>query len=135
MTLPGLIMGKTVFYSGVNEAKEIKLLSDGSATGFFTCIDVVGLSTGPGKIAGKATSWSMEGTVVVLNFIGTIVPIPGGPDFPPVYNVTFDVKIQRFGGASVGHWTMSAGGVLYCVETLTSGEIVIVYRKDDDSDD
>jgi hypothetical protein len=131
MTEPGRIRGKTVFFAG---PKGIKLLADGSATGHFTCIDVVGLSTGPGNINGEATSWSMEGDVVVVNFVGTLSPIPGGPQFPPKGNVPFTVKIQKFGGAAVGHWTMQIGDVVYCVETLTSGRIAI-YRKDDDRED
>lgn len=132
MTEPGIIRGKTVFYAN---SKGIKLLSDGSATGHFTCIDVVGLSTGPGNINGEATSWSMEGDDVVVNFVGTLSPIPGGPQFPPKSNVPFTVKIQKFGGPGVGHWTMRIGAAVYCVETVTRGKIVIVYRKDDDSDD
>ena len=132
MTEPGLILGKTVFYAN---PKGIKLLADGSATGHFTCIDVVGLSTGPGNINGEATSWSMEGDVVVVNFVGTLSPIPGGPQFPPRSNVPFIVKIQKFGGAGVGHWTMQIGTKVYCIETLTSGKILIVYRKDEDGDD
>jgi hypothetical protein len=34
-----------------------------------------------------------------------------------------------------GHWTMQIGPNVYCVETVTSGKIVIVYRKDDDRGD
>ncbi len=41
--------------------------------------------------------------------------------------VAFTVKIQQFGGARVGHWTLEAGGLLFCVELLTSGQIVIRY--------
>jgi hypothetical protein len=63
----------------------------------------------------------MEGTVVVLNVTGKFLPIPGGH---PV-DVSFTVKIQQFGGAGVGHWTLEVGGFIFCYEILTSGQIVI----------
>jgi hypothetical protein len=62
----------------------------------------------------------MEGTVVVLNVIGKLVSFPGGH---PV-DVSFTVKIQQFGGAGVGRWRLAVGGVIFCVELLTSGQIV-----------
>jgi hypothetical protein len=39
--------------------------------------------------------------------------------------VSFTVKIQQFGGAGVGHWTLEIDGVVYCIETLDSGQIVL----------
>lgn len=133
MTAPGLIRGKTVFFSGPGG---VKLLSDHSATGHFTCIDVFGESTGPGNINGEVTSWSTDPDgSIVLNIIGTVaslLPPDGHPG--PANPVSFTVHIQKFGGKGVGHWTMLAGTTLFCVETLTSGKIVIVYRKADDDD-
>ena len=114
---PGPLAGSTAFGLGV------ELLSDGSATGHFDCVDQQG-GTFPGNIFGEVTSWRMEGQVVVLNVTGKLVSIPGGH---PV-DVSFTVKIQRFGGAGVGHWTLEAFGTLFCVELLTSGQIV--YRPE-----
>jgi hypothetical protein len=119
MQPPGLAAGKTSFGMGV------KLLSDGSATGHFDCVDQGGgRSNFPGNIFGEVTSWSMEGSVIVLNVIGKLVPFPGGH---PV-DVSFTVKIQQFGGAGVGRWTLEVGGVIFCVELVTSGQIV--YRPE-----
>ena len=117
MQLPGLGTGKTAFGMGV------KLYSDGSATGQIDCVDQHGDNL-PGNIFGEVASWSMEGTTVVLNVTGKLVPIPGGHPRP----VSFTVKIQQFGGAGVGHWTLEAFGILFCVELLTSGQIV--YRAE-----
>ena len=102
---------------------DVQLLADGSATGHVDCVDQHG-DNFPGNIFGEVTSWSMEGTTVVLNVTGKLLPIPGGH---PV-DVSFTVKIQRFGGAGVGHWTLEAFGTLFCVELLTSGQIV--YRPE-----
>jgi hypothetical protein len=99
----------------------VTLLSDGSATGHFDCVDHHGDLPGfPGNVSGEVTSWSMEGTVIVLNVTGKLVAFPGGH---PV-DVAFTVKIQRFGGAGVGHWTLEVGGFIFCYELLTSGQIV-----------
>jgi len=108
-------MGNTSWGAGV------KLFSDGSASGQFDCVDHHGAAPGyPGNIWGKVTSWRMEGTVVVLEVVGKVVGFPGGhPE-----DVAFTVKIQRFGGAGVGHWTLEIGGFIFCYETLTSGQIV-----------
>ena len=113
----GLAAGRTAF------GMEVTLLADGSATGHVDCVDQHG-DNFPGNIFGEVTSWSMEGTTVVLNVTGKLLPIPGGH---PV-DVSFTVKIQRFGGAGVGHWTLEAFGTLFCVELLTSGQIV--YRPE-----
>ncbi len=117
MQPPGLGAGRTAF------GMEVTLLADGSATGHVDCVDQHGDNL-PGNIFGEVTSWSMEGTTVVLNVTGKLIPIPGGHPT----DVSFTVKIQRFGGAGVGHWTLEAFGKLFCVELLTSGQIV--YRPE-----
>ncbi len=114
--------GSTVFGLGV------KLLSDGSATGHFDCVDQHGDSPGfPGNIFGEIISWSTEGAnneIIVLNVIGKFLPIPGGHPGPAL----FTVKIQQFGGAGVGQWTLEVptpqGPFIVCYELLTSGQIV-----------
>jgi hypothetical protein len=112
----GLAQGRTAFGMGV------KLLADGSATGHIDCVDQGGgKSNFPGNIFGEVTSWRMEGTVVVLNVDGKLVSFPGGHP----QDISFTVKIQQFGGAGVGRWTLEVGGVIFCVELLTSGQIVI----------
>jgi hypothetical protein len=109
--------GSSVFGVGV------KLLSDGSATGSFDCLDQHGDRPGyPGNIFGHVTSWSIDDGIVSLNVIGKLVPIPGGL---VARDLAFTVKIQRFGGAGVGHWTLEIDGVIYCFEILTSGQIVM----------
>jgi hypothetical protein len=122
MQPPGLGAGRTLFGMGV------KLYSDGSATGHIDCVDQHG-DNFPGNIFGEVTSWRMEGQVVVLNVTGKVVAFPGararaGHPRP----VSFTVKIQQFGGAGVGHWTLEVGATLFCVELLTSGQIV--YRPE-----
>ena len=112
----GLAQGRTAFGMGV------KLLADGSATGHVDCVDQHG-DNFPGNIFGEVTSWRMEGTVVVLNVDGKLVSFPGGHP----RDISFTVKIQQFGGAGVGRWTLDVGGVIFCVELLTSGQIVIRY--------
>jgi hypothetical protein len=112
----GLAQGRTAFGMGV------KLLADGSATGHIDCVDQGGgKSNFPGNIFGEVTSWRMEGPVFVLNVDGKLVSFPGGHP----QDISFTVKIQQFGGAGEGRWTLEVGGVLFCVELLTSGQIVI----------
>ncbi len=102
------------------------LYSDGTAKGHVNCIDQVG-STLPGNVFGEVTSW--EGTLdgeVILHVTGKFLFIPGGHP----QEQSFTVKIQQFGGAGVGHWTLSvpdgAGGEFtICFETLLSGQIVM----------
>ncbi|MBA3687843.1 MAG: hypothetical protein H0W81_03250 [Chloroflexi bacterium] len=108
-------------------ALNVKLYEDHSATGHFDCVDQNGDATGfPGNIFGEVVSWSGDlNGEVTLNVVGKFLSIPGGH---PVA-VTFRVKIQVFGGAGVGHWTLEvpdgAGGfVVVCIETLDSGQIV-----------
>jgi hypothetical protein len=112
----GVAQGRTAFGMGV------KLLADGSATGHFDCVDQHG-GTFPGNIFGHVTSWRMEGTVVVLNVTGKLVSFPGGHP----QDISFTVKIQQFGGAGVGRWTLEVGALIFCDELLTSGQIV--YRR------
>jgi hypothetical protein len=135
MTPPGLLRGKTVFYTN---DKGVKLLSDHSATGHLTCIDVWGDPTGAGNIQGDVTSWSRDpdGTIV-LNITNVTITAYLPPDGHPGTADPADpaiVKIYKFGGAGVGHWTMSEDGLLFCFETNTSGQMVIVYREEDDRD-
>lgn len=108
----------------------VKLFSDGSASGEFDCVDQHGDAPGyPGNIWGQVTSWSIDpvdGSIVLNVLLGKFVPIPGGHPS----TVPFVVKIQQFGGAGVGHWTLavpdgSGGWFTVCFETLTSGQIVI----------
>jgi len=115
--------GTSVFGVGV------KLLSDGSATGHFDCVDQHGDRPGyPGNIFGDVTSWSIDADgFVSLSVIGKLVTIPGGL---VVTDLPFTVRIQQFGGAGVGHWTLEvevAPGVIvvFCHEILTSGQIVM----------
>lgn len=96
------------------------LYSDGTARGHVDCLDQFG-STLPGNIFGEVTSWSASGGSITLNVVGKFVGIPGGhPE-----EVSFAVTIQQFGGARVGHWTLSVGPFTLCDETLRTGQIVI----------
>jgi len=97
------------------------LYSDGTARGQLNCIDQVG-STLPGNIFGEVTSWegNLDGSIT-LNVVGKFVGIPGGHP----QDVSFAVTIQQFGGAGVGHWTLSVGPFTVCDETLLSGQIVM----------
>lgn len=107
----------------------VKLLSDGSATGQFDCVDQHGSAPGyPGNVWGRVTSWELgvDGLITLNVPNSKFVPIPGGH---PSNIFPFKVTIQRFGGAGVGHWTLAipdgAGGwFTVCFETLTSGQIV-----------
>ena len=96
------------------------LYSDGTAKGHVDCVDQVG-STSPGNIFGEVTSWeeNLDGSIT-LNVVGKFVGIPGGHP----QDVSFTVTIQQFGGAGVGHWTLSVGPFTVCDETLLSGQIV-----------
>jgi len=97
------------------------LYSDGTASGHLNCVDQVG-STFPGNIFGEVTSWegNLDGSIT-LNVVGKLVGIPGGHP----QDVSFTVTIQQFGGAGVGHWTLSIGPFTVCDETLLSGQIVM----------
>src|SRR5207245_11659593 len=93
------------------------------STGHVDCVDQHGDNL-PGNIFGEVSSWRMEGQVVVLHVTGKLIRFPGGHPVP----VSFTLKIQQFGGAGVGHWTLEVGGRLFCIELLTSGQIV--YRPE-----
>jgi hypothetical protein len=101
----------------------VRLMSDGSATGHIDCLDQNGDAPGfPGNIFGEVVSWSGDlGGEITLNVVGKFLPIPGGHPTP----AAFTVKIQQFGGAGVGHWTLESDGVVFCIETLDSGQIVL----------
>lgn len=118
--------GSSAFGTGV------RLYSDGSASGEFDCVDQQGDRPGyPGNIWGQVTSWSLDlDGNVVLNIVGKFHPIPGGKGLL-LTDVPFAVTIQRFGGAGVGHWTLSGPfgpngeWVTVCLETLISGQIAL----------
>jgi hypothetical protein len=76
----------------------------------------------PSATSATATAWRIEGPVVVLNVVGKFVGHGGHPEA-----VEFTVKIQAFGGAGVGRWTLEIGPFLFCVEVVTSGQIRIRY--------
>jgi len=95
----------------------VTLYSDGTASGQIDCVDQHG-DNFPGNIFGEVTSWSMEGTTVVLNVVGKFVGQGGHPEA-----TAFTVKIQQFGGAGQGRWTLEVGPFLFCVEVVTSGQI------------
>jgi hypothetical protein len=99
---------------------EATLFSDGSAQGHFDCVDQMG-DSGPGNIFGAITNWSLntDGSITLL-VTGKFLPIPGGHPGP----VSFTVTIQSFGGPGVGHWTLEAGGTTFCIELVTSGQLV-----------
>jgi hypothetical protein len=100
------------------------LYSDGTARGHVNCVDQMG-STLPGNIFGEVTSWegSLDGSIT-LNVVGKFVGFPGGHP----QDVSFSVTIQQFGGAGVGHWTLSIDDFTFCEETLLSGQIVMRRR-------
>lgn len=100
------------------------LMSDGSARGHIMCLDQHGDAPGfPGIIFGEVVSWSGDAASgeITLNVVGKFLPLPGGHPTP----AAFTIKIQQFGGAGVGHWTLEADGVVVCIETLDSGQIVL----------
>lgn len=96
--------------------------ASGPASGHIMCLDQAGNSNFPGNIFGEVTNWerSPDGSIT-LTVVGKFVSLPGGHPS----DVTFSVTIQQFGGAGVGHWTLSIGGFTFCVETLRSGQIVM----------
>ena len=116
---PPLAAGTTHWGAG------IKLYSDGTASGSFDCVDQHGDAPGfPGNIWGHVTSWFIDGDgFVSLNVVGKVVGFPGGHP----QDVAFIVRIQQFGGAGVGRWTLEVDGFIFCYELVTSGQIVIRY--------
>ena len=99
----------------------VTLYTDGTASGHIDCVDQRG-GNFPGNIFGEVTSWRLEGTVVVLEVVGKFVGAGGHPSAE-----AFTVKIQQFGGAEEGRWTLEIGPFLFCVELVTSGQIRISY--------
>jgi hypothetical protein len=117
------IMDPTSFAQGTTAfGIHATLYVGGTAKGHINCVDQAG-STFPGNIFGEVTGWegSLDGGPITLNVVGKLVNFPGGH---PV-DVEFTVTIQQFGGAGVGHWTLSVGGFTFCVETLLTGQIVM----------
>lgn len=115
MQVGGIAQGITHWGAGVT------LYSDGTASGRFDCVDQQG-GNFPGNVFGEVTSWRMEGSTVVLEVVGKFVGRGGHPE-----PQSFTVKIQAFGGAGVGRWTLEIGPFLFCVEVVTSGQIRIRY--------
>ena len=115
----------------------ITLYSDGTASGIIHCIDQHG-GTAPGNVWGEVTSWFIDGngdlSLVVAS--GHIVFFGDGGRQD---SGAFIVRVQTFGGAGVGHWTLDVPVVAVpdpqnpadwfevCNELLTSGQIVIHY--------
>jgi hypothetical protein len=101
------------------------LFSDGSAQGHFDCVDLMG-DTMPGNIFGPITSWARDaatGDIILFITDGSLVGTHGGATFHGGRHP--HVTIQTFGGAGVGHWTLTnAAGVVVCDELLLSGQIV-----------
>jgi len=115
----GLAQGITHWGAGVT------LYANGTASGHIDCVDQHG-GNFPGNVFGAVTSWSPDvGDGLVLNVVGKFVGAGGHPE-----GTSFRVKIQEFGGAGVGRWTLEvevAPGVFvkFCVELVTSGQIRI----------
>jgi hypothetical protein len=126
MQVPAGLLAGTTSWGG-----HITLYSDGTAKGEFHCVDQMG-STAPGNVWGPVTSWSIDANGVVSLTVGSgkLVNFPGGH---PQDSGTFIVRIQRYGGKGVGHWTLDVpdglgGWLTVCDELLTSGQIV--YRPE-----
>ena len=102
-----------------------QLLSDGSARGYFECVDQMG-DAFPGNFFGQVTSWASNGNgEYTFSGVGRVVSFP--PYFFIADGLPFTVTVQSFGGPGVGHWTLDVpdfGGVV-CFETVTSGQIAI----------
>jgi len=118
MGTPGHAVGVSSF--GIHAT----LYVGGSAQGQFDCVDQMGDATGAGNIFGDITSWSQntDGTVNLYVTNGKFVNIPGGHPA----STSFTITIQSYGGAGVGHWTLTLtpSGFLVCYELVTSGQIV-----------
>lgn len=120
MQAGGLAQGITHWGAGVT------LYSDGTASGHIDCVDQRG-GNFPGNVFGEVISWSgnLDGGPITLNVVGKFVGAGGHPA-----DTSFRVTIQAFGGAGVGRWTLEvevAPGffVLFCVELVTSGQVVL----------
>ncbi len=124
--------GAPILRGGTTYSIDARLYSDGTASGFFDCVDVAG-STFPGDFRGPITSWKKVGGKITLSGTGKLFDLHGDP-FPDTGMTSFEytVTIQKFGGAGKGHWTLAvpffaaAGfGDPICSELLTSGRLVI----------
>lgn len=114
--------GTTLWGAGVT------LYSDGTASGHFTCVDQHGDAPGfPGNIFGEVTSWFIDSNgFVSLNVVGKFLAFPeGNPPGGHPQDAAFIVRIQQFGGAGVGRWTLEVDGFIFCYELVTSGGIAI----------
>jgi hypothetical protein len=126
-----ILLGVTSWGAG------IKLYADGTASGIIHCIDQHG-GTSPGNVWGEVTSWFIDGngdlSLVVASGLIVFFGDGGRQDAG-----TFIVRVQTFGGAGVGHWTLDVPVVAVpdpqnpadwfevCNELLISGQIVIRY--------
>ena len=114
MAPPGVAVGVSSFGTGIT------LLSDGTATGHFDCVDHQGDPTGEDNIFGTAVNWWVDSNGFInVNFVGKLTTHGGQP-----VDVTFTIAFQAFGGAGVGHWSLTAFDTLFCWETVTSGQVV-----------
>jgi hypothetical protein len=121
---------------------DVKLFSDHSASGKFDCVDIVGDPLGyPGDIFGDVSSWSQnaDGSINLLVIDGKLIPFPG--TVIKFSGLHFTVTIQHFGGAGVGHWTLTGKQISpfnkgpICQELLSRGQIVgkgEIFRQRDD---
>ena len=119
----------------------IILYSDGSAKGTFYCVDLPDSPPGyPGIIWGDVTSWTLDNGLISLHVpsstnINWTEPWDWSPDnnFPPGPRLdggSWRIKIQKFGGAGVGHWTLdvpdgTGGWFTVCLEQVTGGKIAL----------
>ena len=108
----------------------VTLYSDGSASGHITCVDQHGDAPGfPGIIEGEVTSWFFDANgFISLNVVGKFHAFPeGNPPGGHPEPATFTVRIQQFGGAGVGRWTLedTDSGFIFCYELISSGKIAI----------
>jgi hypothetical protein len=103
------------------------LFSDHSAQGHFDCVDLMG-DTMPGNVFGPITRWSQDATTGAISLYvtdGSLVGTHGGTVFHGGGHPIF--TILTFGGAGVGHWTLTPGKLTnppVCDELLISGQLV-----------
>jgi hypothetical protein len=124
MTSGPTAAGKCVSSFGIHAT----LFSDGSAQGHFDCVDQMG-DTMPGNVFGDITSWTKDANTGLISLYSTDGSLVGTHGGTPVHHRTGHpiVTIQKFGGAGVGHWTLTPGKLTnppVCIELLISGQIV-----------
>jgi hypothetical protein len=118
----------------------ITLYSDGSAKGTFYCVDLPDSPPGyPGVVWGDVTSWTLDNGLISVHVPSSTViswsepwdwsshKLPPGPRSD---GGSWRIQIQKFGGASVGHWTLdvpvaNGGWFTFCLEQVTGGKIVL----------